>query len=226
MIRSDKVTHVLGKLAKARPSFQPVFKTERNEHFKSRYADLAGYLDAIRDGLAAFGLELIQATRMAGDDGLILDTTLFDIDSGEYIGCEYPLRPEKPTPQGLGSAITYARRYSIAALLNLAQEDDDGHQASQPRREERKPEQRPAAPAKSAPSTYSEWLPASARKLNVSPEFLRDALIRMAAKKQWTTLDAPADILDECLAAKWASDRQEFRSVCQDIAASRTKVAA
>jgi hypothetical protein len=124
--QSTTIGAIAAALAKAQAAFKPAVKDASNPFFKSKYCDLAGALDAVRDALSANGLALVQSTD-AGDK-LVLHTTLLH-SSGEWISGTYPITAVKTDPQGIGSAVTYARRYSLMALLGIAAEDDDGEAA-------------------------------------------------------------------------------------------------
>src|SRR5690349_8719611 len=91
-----------------------------NPHFKNRYADLAAVLDAIRKPLVDNGLSVTQTTEIR-ENGFVLVTTLRHA-SGQWIASEYPL-PLGAKPQELGSALTYARRYSLSAIACIAADD-------------------------------------------------------------------------------------------------------
>lgn len=92
-----------------------------NPFFKSKYATLSNILDAIGDPLAEAGLSFAQFP--CGENGLT--TVLMHSDTGEYIEANYEMKPVKDDPQGRGSAITYQRRYALAAILGLNIDDDD-----------------------------------------------------------------------------------------------------
>jgi hypothetical protein len=124
--QSPTIGAIAAALAKAQASFKPAIKDASNPFFKSKYCDLAGALDAVRDALSVNGLALVQSTD-AGDK-MVLHTTLLH-SSGEWISGTYPITAVKTDPQGIGSAVTYARRYSLMALLGIAAEDDDGEAA-------------------------------------------------------------------------------------------------
>jgi hypothetical protein len=103
-------------------------KENKNPFFHSLYADLPAIQDAIADPLQESGLVV---TQLPCGDGLI--TMLAHAETGEYIMANSVMKPIKSDPQSIGSAITYQRRYSLAALLNLnIDKDDDGNAASQP----------------------------------------------------------------------------------------------
>ena len=121
--------NVLKKLAKAKTEMGSVIKGTENGHFKSRYADLNAYLEVVEPALQANGLLLLQPL-VSGDSSDKVVTTILDVDSGESVTSEMKLLSSKGTMQDLGSAVTYARRYTLSSLLGLGAEDDDGNAAT------------------------------------------------------------------------------------------------
>ena len=104
---------------------------------KRKYADLQSVLEAVREGLTANGLAVIQAP-MPADNGIKLRTTLAH-KSGQWMASELCLPQDKMGGvQGMGSALTYARRYALAAMVGIAQDDDDGETAMQESRKAEK----------------------------------------------------------------------------------------
>lgn len=131
MMQSEQINEIAGALAKAQGAMQNAVMNRTNPHFKSKYADLSSVLDSIRTPLSASGLSVVQ-TMQSTERGMVLRTMLMH-SSGQYIATEYPL-PATQRPHEMGSALTYARRYSIAALVcNSADEDDDGNSAMAPK---------------------------------------------------------------------------------------------
>lgn len=114
-------------LAKAQAEMKNAPLNCVNPHFKSKYADLASIRDAVIPTLAKHGLSVTQTTHYE-DGNLVLHTTLWGPD-GHSIESAYPLPVDKP--QVMGSAITYARRYTLAALVGIAAEEDDDANAAQ-----------------------------------------------------------------------------------------------
>jgi ERF superfamily len=114
---------VQGKLSHAK-------KDSANPFFKSKYADLESVWDACRDLLAANGLSVMQ---FPGEyfEGSMSMTTILAHSSGEWIGQEMSLPVSKPDAQGSGSALTYMRRYALAAVVGVVQADDDANAAVQ-----------------------------------------------------------------------------------------------
>ena len=116
-------------LVKAQKAFAPALKTSTNPHFKSRYADLAACVEAVVDALNTNGIFLNQQT--SESEGGVIVETVFIHESGETLSCgKLHVPAAKQDPQGYGSALTYARRYSLMAACGIAPEDDDGNAAS------------------------------------------------------------------------------------------------
>lgn len=128
MKHSESVTKIAAALLEAQSAIEGVTKTSRNPHFGNTYADLNAFLHAVRQPLADNGITLIQSPGMR--DGWVTVETLLLHESGEWIRGQAGSPLSKADPQGAGSAITYLRRYSLAALLAIPQEDDDGNAAS------------------------------------------------------------------------------------------------
>ena len=121
--------HIAAAFVKAQRQFGPALKTSTNPHFRSKYADLSNCIEAVIDALNANGIGLMQRT-YESKDGVMVET-IFVHESGEVMECGLLHVPAaKQDPQGYGSALTYARRYSLLAATGLAPEDDDGNSAS------------------------------------------------------------------------------------------------
>ncbi len=130
MEMSPSISAIAEALAKAQAVMRHATKDSTNPHFKSKYADLASVLEAIKEPFQANGLSLSQ--HPGGDGDRITVTTILMHKSGEHLKSTLTLIPTKKDPQGAGSAITYARRYAAMAVAGLAADDDDGNAASQP----------------------------------------------------------------------------------------------
>ena len=121
--------NIASALVKAQRGFAPALKTSTNPHFRSKYVDLAGCIEAVVDALNAAGIALIQRT--SEDSTGVTVETVFVHESGEMLECgKLHVPAAKQDPQGYGSALTYARRYSLMAACGIAPEDDDGNAAS------------------------------------------------------------------------------------------------
>lgn len=126
---SDEIGELAKALANAHKDFKPVLKDASNPFFKSKYADLAGVIEATSEALSKNGLALIQSPRLGLNR--IAVTTLLAHSSGQWLRDDLELPLSKFDAQGAGSAITYARRYAYQAIVGVAAEDDDGNAASQ-----------------------------------------------------------------------------------------------
>lgn len=121
--------NISSALVKAQKAFGPALKSSTNPHFKSRYADLAACVEAVIEGLNSNGVMLMQQCHES-DNGVIVET-MFVHESGETMSAgKLHVPAAKQDPQGYGSALTYARRYSLMAACGIAPEDDDGNAAS------------------------------------------------------------------------------------------------
>ena len=120
---------IAAAFVKAQSQFGKALKTSVNPHFKSKYADLSACIDAVVGALNDHGIGLMQRTYEC-QDGVMVET-IFIHESGEVMECGMLHVPAaKQDPQGYGSALTYARRYSLLAATGLAPEDDDGNAGS------------------------------------------------------------------------------------------------
>jgi hypothetical protein len=151
---SASIGALAAALAKAQGAMSGAKKDAENPFFKSAYADLASVWDTCRAPLAANGLAVIQTT--GGNADLVEVITTLAHTSGEWVRGTLVMKPVKADPQGIGSALTYARRYALAAIVGIAPEDDDGNAASQPGKPPTKapppPPPRQATPAPKPPA--------------------------------------------------------------------------
>lgn len=126
MTKSTTIVEIAKALVKFQKAVKPVKKEAENPFFKSKYADLASIIEAIKDPMADNGLSFSQFP--TGQNQL---TTILMHESGEWLEDTYTVAPVDNRPQSVGSAITYARRYALGAILGIATEsDDDGAEAS------------------------------------------------------------------------------------------------
>jgi len=125
----DNRPKVAAAFVKAQRKFAPALKTATNPHYRSKYVDLAGCVEAVMDALNEEGIGLVQRTHES-EGGVNLET-VFVHESGETMsGGVLHVPAPKHDPQGYGSALSYARRYSLMAACGIAPEDDDGNAAS------------------------------------------------------------------------------------------------
>ena len=148
MQKSESIAALAAALADAQGEVENAAKNAQNPHLKNRYADLAEILNTVRPVLSRHGLAVSQHPSYS--DGMVHVETIMLHKSGEWMSSTISTPVQKPDPQGVGSACTYARRYSLAAIVGLSQEDDDGHAASKPKpgpaHQQQKPSPQPSAP--------------------------------------------------------------------------------
>lgn len=127
-----KTSETIGKLSDALAKAQAVLtnpaKDAENPHFRSRYASLDTGLNIVRKALSAHNIAFTQGTRLDGE--LLILETLLSHSSGEWMQSEYPVARFPVKQQELGSAMTYAKRYSLFGLVGIAGEDDDDGNAA------------------------------------------------------------------------------------------------
>jgi len=146
MKTSETINELATALSLAQSEIEGAVKDSANPFFKSKYADLASVWDAIRAPFAKNGLSVVQGPEVvfyAEGRVSVLCTRLMH-KGGQWIESQIPLEPIKNDPQGVGSAITYMRRYALQAMAGVAPEDDDGNHASG---RQAMPYSKPAAPA-------------------------------------------------------------------------------
>ena len=153
MTSSETTATLCAALVAAQAGLKPIAKDGKNPAFRSRYATLDGIMETVRPALAAHGLAVVQGVihPETGEGGrlvgIMVETRLVHT-SGEWLASVVPVPVAKGDAHGLGSALSYGRRYGISALLALStDEDDDGNAAAKapPARSQTKPA--PAAPA-------------------------------------------------------------------------------
>lgn len=192
MRTSEQINEIATALAKAQGAITGAKKDNINPHFKSKYADLSSVWDACREHLTKNGIAVIQPVARTYDRDfpekphVFCTITRLVHSSGQWMeDGGIPLLLSKDDMQGLGSALTYSRRYGLMAMVGIAPEDDDGNAASQPA-----PLQKVALPA-----GYGDWL----IDLEAVADNGSDAL-----KKAWTTSRADfREHLTKTDNAKW-----------------------
>lgn len=188
--------NIFAALVKAQRSFGPVLKEKNNPAFKgSKYADLGACVDAVMGPLNAAGIAVIQ--KQHPHDGGVCVETVFLHESGEsYSTGMLTVPASKQDPQGYGSALTYARRYSLMAACGMAPEDDDGNAASKTKQAE-KPE---AAPVDMSPKARAERMRVGIASGDAAG--VAEALAHMAEKDMNEILEMlPPDAYDKVIAA-------------------------
>lgn len=129
MQHSESMKAIAPALLAAQKATEFAKKDATNPHFKNKYADLPAVIEAVKPALNAAGIVYIQTASPSDDNRLHLTTMLMH-ESGEWISDTLVMPLPKQDPQGYGSAMTYARRYALAAITGVYQDDDDGNAAS------------------------------------------------------------------------------------------------
>lgn len=146
--QSESIVKLSAAMVAASAELKNPPKDSVNPHYKSRFADLATVLDTVKPTLIKNRLAVMQFPTES--NGLPALATMVVHESGEWIRTTMLLCPAKSDPQGIGSAITYGRRYGLQAALGItADDDDDGHQGSQPAKQTQQP-------AKTAPQQQNQ----------------------------------------------------------------------
>ena len=150
MNQSETVGELAQALCKVQKEIRGYKEDSSNPFFKSKYGDLTSVWAAVREPLTKNGLAVIQTMGDTNNGAVRVHTTLVHT-SGEWIRGTLRLTPDKPGPQAAGSAITYARRYSLAAIVGIAPEDDDAEGSTvheQPTQQHTRQEKQKAAQTK------------------------------------------------------------------------------
>ena len=128
MNKSDTIARLAAALNKAQAEMSGAKKSAKNPFFKSNYANLEEVINCVKEPFADNGLSFVQFP--ISGDGVAGVETIIMHESGEFISGEFMLKCSKNDPQGMGSAITYARRYGLQSACGVPSEDDDGNAAS------------------------------------------------------------------------------------------------
>lgn len=123
------MSHVYAAFVKAQRAFGPALKAHTNPVYRSKYADLSACIEAVIDGLHEAGFALVQRTEER-EGGAVVETVFLHESGEEISGGKLYVPATKPDAHGYGSALTYARRYSLLAACGLAPEDDDANKAT------------------------------------------------------------------------------------------------
>ncbi len=211
--RSESIAKLAEALSKAQGEIRNASKDALNPHFNRSYADLANVWDACREPLSKHGLAVVQIPGFSAGMATVL--TVLMHTSGEWIEGELGLVPVKPDPQGVGSALTYARRYSLSAFAGIAPEDDDGNAASG-----KDAKDKPKAENKTSQSTTIGKPPVlplpNANAEYISPEQLT-RFHAMTAERKWSRDDAKAMLSDFGVQSSKYILKKDYERICNII---------
>lgn len=174
MNKSEQINELAAALAKAQGQMEGAKKDSENPFFRSKYADLASVVEAIRGPFAEHGLSYVQAPTPVEGERVCVETILLHA-SGQWIANMVDLPVTKQDAQGYGSALTYARRYGLQAIAGVAAEDDDGNAAAKA-----KPATKPTAAARhdqAVKNIVEETTEQEAARLFPQEEELRSVLV-------------------------------------------------
>jgi hypothetical protein len=155
MEKSDTISAIASALVIAQAKIEGATKDKENEFFDSKYADLASVMKACKEHLNEQGISVVQTPLPAEGQRLALQTVLIH-KSGEWIGGTISMPLQKNDPQGYGSALTYARRYGLAAMVGVCPEDDDANDATPRADDRRQPARAPAQRQNQKPASKGD----------------------------------------------------------------------
>lgn len=188
-MHSAELDKIASAMVAAQQAIVPATKDKANPFFKSKYADLEAVWAACRDALHQNGIAVIQGA-MTIDGKPHMETKLVHV-SGQWMTSFWELMPTKPDPQAMGSAITYQRRYSLAAMVGVITEDDDGNAASGKAKKEEKARssaaERPALNRKAEGSNPSA--PAKTNGKKAPDEWWSGDSLAIPVKDDWQKWD-------------------------------------
>jgi hypothetical protein len=195
--QSPTIGQLAAALAKAQGQMSTAKKDSANPFFKSSYADLAACWEACRTPLSSNGLAIIQTTRHTQTGDVQVISTLAHAESGEWIKGVLTIKPVKADPQGIGSALTYARRYALCAMVGIAPDDDDDGEAAMGR-----PQTTPAPPRQQQP-------PRQAQGGDMASEAQCRAIHSICTKKQLDAHGTASQILGREVSTLKSISKQE-----------------
>ena len=205
MEHSETLAKLGTALAAAQAEIENATKNAKNPHFKSNYADLAEIINTTKPVLTKHGLAVVQVPGFY--DGVVTVETMLLHTSGEWIRGVSGAPAQKQDPQGVGSAVTYLRRYSLAAVCCIAQEDDDSNSASEG--PEKLPAQRstPKADPADAPALkpQTDRITALLAERNVDADTRSKTIMALANGLMWKKANAIIEHLEKFPVAEKAS---------------------
>lgn len=143
MNQSESIKLLSAALVKFQGMITAVPKDSTNPFFKMKYASLGSIMEHIRTPMLKCGLAVTQGGESLTDGHIVIETTLMH-ESGEFVSTLLPIKPKSDDPQGMGSAITYARRYGISAILGIVADEDDDAETDKAKAAKAEPRKVPA----------------------------------------------------------------------------------
>lgn len=203
--QSESINELATALAKAQAKLTGAKKDGLNPHYKAKFATLESVYEAIREPLAEQGLSVLQPTEFIGEKTFVRTVLLHS--SGQWIDGLYPVVVQKPDPQGLGSGMSYSRRYSLMAMIGIPASDDDAEAATG----------RPAPMPfeKSAPkSAYAKEIPSLRPSSGISEKQVQR--LWAIAKKHNVSKDQIKEILNKYGCEKTEQlKKEDYDNICE-----------
>jgi len=206
MLKSESLNELAAALAKAQGQMEGAKKDADNPFFKSKYADLASVVEAIRGPFAEHGLSYAQLPTPREGEEVAVETMLMH-SSGQWMVSLTVVPVSKKDAQGYGSALTYARRYGLQAIAGVAAEDDDGNAAASAK-PSRKREPEP-------PKPLNETIEQKADRLFVAPPIGSDPLPEVDVATQRNLLLGQVKAVADKLALKAPRRAELWNQHCQ-----------
>jgi len=177
--QSESIANLAASLAKAQAVIEGAVKGKVNPAFKTKYADLASVWEACREALTDNGLSVVQSPGHLNEGRMEMTTMLLHA-SGEWMRGSLTIPLGKVDAQAYGSAVTYGRRYALAAFVGVAPDDDDGNAATAAKPEALRPEPKQAPTAPPTLAERADRLAATLKGLKTVDE-VRRAYARASA---------------------------------------------
>ena len=182
LTHTENIGELMASLSKAQSKITSAVKSKKNPFFKSNYADLPSVWEACKDALSSNGLAVVQTIEGTSDQMYL--TTILGHSSNQWIKSKVPLILAKKDPQSMGSCITYARRYSLMAMVGVCadDEDDDGEAATEPTRKTSVRE----ALQELSKSQIEEYLLLWQNERGVNKEEFKEFMEEIIKSRQWS----------------------------------------
>lgn len=208
--QSETINELAAALSKAQAKIEGAIKDSTNPFFKSKYADIGAVIDAIKQPLAENGLCVTQLTDF-DEDGPFVETQISH-SSGQWMRGRFPIYSKDKSPQALGSATSYSRRYSLQAALCVSAVDDDGEVASH-KSSERLPEKKPLI----TPLPYITTTPTVPPPNIISPLQLK-RFHAIVGESGWSHEEAKAFLKEFCnIESSRDMKKSDYEEICEFI---------
>lgn len=218
MEQSAEINELATALAIAQGQITGALKDSSNPFFRSKYADLASCWDACRKQLSENGLAVIQTT--SAENGTVYVNTVLTHKSGQWVRGSLPVKAKDDSPQAQGSGMTYARRYALAAIVGLAQIDDDA-EAAQARRNETRGTEHMAVPTETAQQLAMQMMEAMEADTEESVKAMSVYDLHVKLRGKSAEYIAAADQLQPKFRKAWKAYVQMAEKIGNESAALR-----